>query len=861
MKKILLTLCLLTIVKIGFSQTPTPPTNFGTASTCCAANYTIGVSEATNINNKLPSIQFHTSGFQEAFLRLASDNRVFEIGDNQGVGVDFAIRNPANTLRNVFLSGRGISFFNGGNIGIGTTTPTEKLEVNGNIQLSGTIKYGNSGVRTESRNNAGLQGNAGAMSGFYETYAPLNFPKDDNNWWHLIDTRHSNNTNNYAMQFAGSFFDQKLYFRKTNNDPAQKWREIVAVDDVTGRINLDNDVAGLKKPVTIGGYVYGGAIRFNANSAVANNRNLELGYSDNSGVFYPSVVVNAENGNVGIGTNNPENSEGWNKVLDIYGSAHSKILATTANIQTGIWSHSSGYYNSPAGGIFGTKTNHPLSFITSGTSRVSITSDGNVGIGTTTPTSKLEIAGSGDGSKFKIGENYGNVHHLSWNRAAVFNVPDQGNGNPMYYFRKTEYGNINNTVDLFQIFNTGTIKSMGDVIANGNIRINGLSNSSATTARALGVDKDGNVVTMGSNTIPNDLKTLGNLYFGRDYKSDTTNKWIIHAPQDTRRELFFAPADAAQTGWDWNKSMSLLNTGQMIVRGVGTFYANSDNIGIQVVNNANNRAMAQFINSDATKSWFVGSENGTFNFWQAGYKMSILNSGNVGIGTTTPSEKLEVNGHMLLKQVANSNLTIEGTGATNYAGGALILKSGDVQANDKFNQASIITERGTTGTAMFSVQRRFNNAYNGQLLDYSDISGWNFYTAGGRTEAGTTTKFTINPSGNIGIGTTDTKGYKLAVNGDVIAERVVVKLQTNWPDYVFKKTYGLRPLEQVEQFINQNSHLPEVPSAQEVTDKGIDVGAMNAKLLQKVEELTLYLIEQNKEIKALKNKVEVLEKK
>jgi hypothetical protein len=64
--------------------------------------------------------------------------------------------------------------------------------------------------RTRNRTNAGLQGNNGATSGFFETAAPVNFPTNASSWWHLLDVRHSNTANNYAMQFSGSFFDQNL---------------------------------------------------------------------------------------------------------------------------------------------------------------------------------------------------------------------------------------------------------------------------------------------------------------------------------------------------------------------------------------------------------------------------------------------------------------------------------------------------------------------------------------------------------------------------------------------------------------------------------------------------------------------------
>lgn len=112
--------------------------------------------------------------------------------------------------------------------------------------------WGENNSRTEYRNDAGLQGNAGAQSGFFQTVSPVNYPSGANGWWHLLDIRHGNVTNNYAMQFAGSFFDQELFFRKTNgvasqqwsklwhssnlNTPLRQWRSYIG-SDITGTLN------------------------------------------------------------------------------------------------------------------------------------------------------------------------------------------------------------------------------------------------------------------------------------------------------------------------------------------------------------------------------------------------------------------------------------------------------------------------------------------------------------------------------------------------------------------------------------------------------------------------------------------------
>lgn len=115
-------------------------------------------------------------------------------------------------------------------------------------------------------------------------------------------------------------------------------------------------------------------------------------------------------------------------------------------------------------------------------------------------------------------------------------------------------------------------------------------------------------------------------------------------------------------------------------------------------------------------------------------------------------------------------------------------------------------------------------------------------------------------AGNVSIGTLDTKGYKLAVAGNFIAEKVKVKLVANWPDFVFRENYPLRTLEETEAFIKTHQHLPEIPSAAEIKENGQDVGEMNAKLLQKVEEMTLHLIDLQKQLKAQQEEIKQLKK-
>ncbi|HEY9262259.1 hypothetical protein [Chitinophaga sp.] len=189
-------------------------------------------------------------------------------------------------------------------------------------------------------------------------------------------------------------------------------------------------------------------------------------------------------------------------------------------------------------------------------------------------------------------------------------------------------------------------------------------------------------------------------------------------------------------------------------------------------------------------------------------------SGNVGMGTSTPTAKLEI---------AN------GPGWTSN-GWAKAIKLGKAQSLEL-----------DAGTRKFGI-----GATGDSVLCF-------FATDADTVNLPARVHMAITNSGNIGIGTLTPNAYKLAVEGTLGARRIKVTQQANWADFVFHKDYKLPNLQEVENFIQNNGHLPEIPSAAEVKENGVDVGEMNKLLLQKVEELTLYLIQQQKEINALKD--------
>ncbi|WP_448105180.1 hypothetical protein [Pedobacter panaciterrae] len=123
---------------------------------------------------------------------------------------------------------------------------------------------------------------------------------------------------------------------------------------------------------------------------------------------------------------------------------------------------------------------------------------------------------------------------------------------------------------------------------------------------------------------------------------------------------------------------------------------------------------------------------------------------------------------------------------------------------------------------------------------------WSLYVGDPYLTTGANIAIKAIQNGNVGIGTT-TPNAKLAVNGRIRAQEIKVEI-ADWPDYVFAEDYQLPSLQQTEKHIKEKGHLPGIPSAEEVKANGVDLGEMNAKLLKKMEEMTLIMIQLNKKV-------------
>lgn len=243
---------------------------------------------------------------------------------------------------------------------------------------------------------------------------------------------------------------------------------------------------------------------------------------------------------------------------------------------------------------------------------------------------------------------------------------------------------------------------------------------------------------------------------------------------------------------------------------VGTTLVNETGNGYMQIGNPN-AAHLRFDNNE------ILARNGDnpsilyLQYWSGNLSLCFNDEGRVGVGTLVPAAKLHV---------------VDGTDVNLAGGGQLVL--GELSAGNMAFDGN-------------EIQARMNGQPNTMYMQYD---GGDLLLAA--TEAG-----------QVGIGVLSSANmpsdnYLLAVDGRIICEEVRVQVSTSWPDYVFADDYQLPKLPDLEKYIQENRHLPGVPAAATVETSGLDVGDMQRILLEKVEELTLHVIELNKEIERLK---------
>lgn len=305
--------------------------------------------------------------------------------------------------------------------------------------------------------------------------------------------------------------------------------------------------------------------------------------------------------------------------------------------------------------------------------------------------------------------------------------------------------------------------------------------------------------------------------------------------------------------------------------------------------------VGSFVGGSAGGGWYGTKSNHNLHFFtnNGAAQMTLTTGGNVGIGTTTPTVKFELVADAPRVKFRNTSTSATSasqisfdcsaalanyTGAVGFAGNrglylnvdgfdvvnipALTLNVGigtaspleKLTVNNNMSVRSTTTVPGTkwgsirmgTTDATYSNSWAGMEAYNTGGVDQADLR---FYTSyGTRYE-----RMRIDPFGRVIINTnTAATGYALTVAGGIICTELKVQVQP-FPDYVFSKDYNLKSIDEVAHHINTYNRMPGMPSACEVEENGMSVGEMTAKVVEKVEENTLYIIQlhnENKELKA-----------
>jgi hypothetical protein len=550
---------------------------------------------------------------------------------------------------------------------------------------------------------------------------------------------------------------------------------------------------------------------------------------------------------------------------------------------------------------------------TNNTDRMIVTNTGDVGIGTNTPTAKLEVAGQ---VKITGGTpGAGKVLTSDATGLATWQTPTSGGSSGVTSINGAT-GAVTNTIVLGSFGSSPSItgSSSNNVIVNlpiasatntgilSNTSFTAFNNKLSTAATSMSIQGDG--------TSANTLRLQGD--------ATTPGNSMLYGTNASGVKGWYVQPTVTSSGVSGSGTINYIPkfTPSGTAIGNSQLFDNATNVGIGTASPAykldvNGRVRLRhnsltsgiwFNNASNTEAGFIGmytdSIYGTYGY-SSGWLGSInLNNGNVGIGTMSPTRPLSFPAALGKKISLYPGST--GDAGLGVFANELRVHSDNLNADITFgvdNFTSGFTERMRVtgygqllmGTNNSSYQTHFkalnprmlmldntstHNAGTENMIAFKTNNRWDgfvgtiatsaaaarlaFFTYSSGLETGPQERMSIIDNGDVLIGTTNEvagAGYKLRVNGKIIATELRVQPNGSWPDYVFANDYKLMPLPTLQQYLNTHKHLPNIPSAAEVQAQGgIDAGDMHKRLTEKVEELTLYILDLQKQIDALKSK-------
>jgi hypothetical protein len=502
-----------------------------------------------------------------------------------------------------------------------------------------------SGQRTLTRDDAGLQGNAGARSGFFETVSPVNYYSGANSWQHLIESRHTNDSNNYAMQIAGSFFDQEFYVRKTNNSATTAWSKLWHSGNITpvtgtGETNYLPKFTGTS---TIGNSIInesGTAINVAGNLSVRGDWNttypvyqmidtrvggagwnIENGRTLGNLSFYrgSTLMTLDASGNLGVGVT----PSAWNlyKAIQVQNAS----ISNFDNSDNSIVGSNVFYGGSP----------NDFRYISTGTSTV-YRLNNSVHSWFTAP-----LGTAGDAISFTQAMTLGSNSGLSIGTPSA--APAQGllvQGEGRFSDNLIVSKNQNNSTAI-SVSNTtsGSLSSANFVAtsSNGFLFIGKTSATYTTYKQIVGNDTSIYNGTSGDISILNDFAT-GNIKMAAG-ASSTAHFTIASSGAAT----FSSSVTASR----YTSIASSSYTNDFVNTNIGTV---GQNIGLRFGYDGltYNKGAVYFISKSANGVgdliFALNNSESSANVSTSDERMRITSAGNVGIGTISPTQKLEVNG-------------------------------------------------------------------------------------------------------------------------------------------------------------------------------------------------------------------------